>query len=109
MICKKLDKLHEAEIFFQELFWGSWEVFPLVGVLFVSYNMLRECKSRSPSVTSTLDGARKSHRCVKAAICGISQRPTAIKCAKEQGRMASPGEKEMRDMMMKLSGEDLDS
>ena len=39
----------------------------------------------------------------------VSHRATATKCAKEQVRIASPAEKEMREMMMRLGAEDPDS
>ena len=35
-------------------------------------------------------------------------RPTAVKCAKEQLRMASPAEREMREMLMRSGGDDPD-
>ena len=38
----------------------------------------------------------------------VSHRATAIKCAKEQLRMASPAEREMREMLMKIRGDDPD-
>ena len=36
----------------------------------------------------------------------VSHRATAIKCAKEQLRMASPAEREMREMLMRIGGDD---
>ena len=39
----------------------------------------------------------------------VSHGATAMKCAKERVRMASPAEKEMREMMMRLGAEDPDS
>ena len=33
---------------------------------------------------------------------------TAIKCAKEQPRMASPAERQMREMLMRIGGDDPD-
>ena len=38
----------------------------------------------------------------------VSHRATAIKCAKEQLRMASPAEREMREMLMRIGGDDPD-
>ena len=38
----------------------------------------------------------------------VSNRATAIKCAKEQLRMASPAEREMREMLMWIGGDDPD-
>ena len=38
----------------------------------------------------------------------VSHRATAIQCAKEQLRMASPGEREMREMLMRIGGDDPD-
>ena len=38
----------------------------------------------------------------------VSHRATAIKCAKEQLRMASPAEREMREMLMRIRGDDPD-
>ena len=38
----------------------------------------------------------------------VSHRATAIKCAKEQLRMASPAEREMREMQMRIGGDDPD-
>ena len=38
----------------------------------------------------------------------VSDRATAIKCAKEQLRMASPAEREMREMLMRIGGDDPD-
>ena len=38
----------------------------------------------------------------------VSHRATAIRCAKEQLRMASPAEREMREMLMRIGGDDLD-
>ena len=38
----------------------------------------------------------------------VSHRATAIKCAKEQLRMASPAEREMREMLMRIEGDDPD-
>ena len=38
----------------------------------------------------------------------VSHRATAIKCAKEQLRMASPAELEMREMLMRIGGDDPD-
>ena len=38
----------------------------------------------------------------------VSHRATAIKCAKEQLRMASPAEREMREMPMRIGGDDPD-
>ena len=38
----------------------------------------------------------------------MSHRATAIKCAKEQLRMASPAEREMREMLMRIGGDDPD-
>ena len=38
----------------------------------------------------------------------VSHRATAIKCAKEQLRMASPTEREMREMLMRIGGDDPD-
>ena len=35
----------------------------------------------------------------------MSHRATAIKCAKEQLRMASPAEREMREMLMRIGGD----
>ena len=35
----------------------------------------------------------------------VSHRATAIKCAKEQLRMASPAEREMREMLMRIGGD----
>ena len=45
----------------------------------------------------------------KAANAWISHRATAITCAREQIRTASPAEKEMRDVVMRLGAEDPDS
>ena len=36
----------------------------------------------------------------------VSHRATDIKCAKEQLRMASPAEREMREMLMRIGGDD---
>ena len=38
----------------------------------------------------------------------VSHRATAMKCAKEQLRMASPAEREMREMLMRIGGDDPD-
>ena len=38
----------------------------------------------------------------------VSHRATAIKCAKEQLRVASPAEREMREMLMRIGGDDPD-
>ena len=38
----------------------------------------------------------------------VSHRATAIKCAKEQLRMASPAERELREMLMRIGGDDPD-
>ena len=38
----------------------------------------------------------------------VSHRATAIKCAKEQLRMASPAEQEMQEMLMRIGGDDPD-
>ena len=38
----------------------------------------------------------------------VSHRATAIKCAKEQLRMASPAEREMREVLMRIGGDDPD-
>ena len=38
----------------------------------------------------------------------VCVRATAIKCAKEQLRMASPAEREMREMLMRIGGDDPD-
>ena len=38
----------------------------------------------------------------------VSHRATAIKCAKEQLCMASPAEREMREMLMRIGGDDPD-
>ena len=38
----------------------------------------------------------------------VSHRATAIKCAKEQLRMASPAERELREMLMRIGGDDSD-
>ena len=38
----------------------------------------------------------------------VSHRATAIKCAEEQLRMASPAEREMREMLMRIGGDDPD-
>ena len=38
----------------------------------------------------------------------VSHGATAIKCAKEQLRMASPAEREMREMLMRTGGDDPD-
>ena len=38
----------------------------------------------------------------------VSHHATAIKCAKEQLRMASPAEREMRKMLMRIGGDDPD-
>ena len=38
----------------------------------------------------------------------VSHRATAIKCAQEQLRMASPAEREMREMQMRIGGDDPD-
>ena len=38
----------------------------------------------------------------------VSHRATAIKCAKEQLRMASPAVREMREMLMRIGGDDPD-
>ena len=38
----------------------------------------------------------------------VSHRATDIKCAKEQLRMASPAEREMREMLMRIGGDDPD-
>ena len=42
---------------------------------------------------------------LKGAFCGF-HRTTAIECAKEPVVMASPADKEMREMMMRLGAED---
>ena len=39
---------------------------------------------------------------------GWSHRATAVKCAKEQLRMASPAERELREMLMRIGGDDPD-
>ena len=38
----------------------------------------------------------------------VSHRATAIKCAKERLRMASPAEREMQEMLMRIGGDDPD-
>ena len=38
----------------------------------------------------------------------VSDRATAIKCTKEQLRMASPAEREMREILMRIGGDDPD-
>ena len=38
----------------------------------------------------------------------MSHRATAMKCVKEQLRMASPAEREMREMLMRIGGDDPD-
>ena len=38
----------------------------------------------------------------------VSHRATAVKCAKEQLRMASPAEREMRELLMRIGGDDPD-
>ena len=38
----------------------------------------------------------------------VAHRATAIKCSKEQLRMASPAEQEMREMLMRIGGDDPD-
>ena len=38
----------------------------------------------------------------------VSHRATAIKCAQEQLRVASPAEREMREMLMRIGGDDPD-
>ena len=38
----------------------------------------------------------------------VSHRATAIKCAKEQLRMASPAEREIREMLMRIGRDDPD-
>ena len=38
----------------------------------------------------------------------VSHRATAIKCAKEQVRVASPAEREMREILMRIGGDDPD-
>ena len=38
----------------------------------------------------------------------VSHRATVIKCAEEQLRMASPAEREMREMLMRIGGDDPD-
>ena len=43
---------------------------------------------------------------VEGGIVWVSHRATAIKCAKEQLRMASPAEREMREVLMRIGGED---
>ena len=38
----------------------------------------------------------------------MPHRATAVNCAKEQQRMASPAEREMREMLMRIGGDDPD-
>ena len=45
---------------------------------------------------------------VEGGYVWVSHRATAIKCAKEQLRMASPAEREMREMLMRTGGDDPD-
>ena len=45
---------------------------------------------------------------VEGGNVSVSHRATAIKCAKEQLRMASPAEREMREMPMRIGGDDPD-
>ena len=45
---------------------------------------------------------------IKGGNVWVSHRATAIKCAKEQPRVASPAEREMREMLLRIGGDDPD-
>ena len=45
---------------------------------------------------------------IEAGNVWVSHCATAINCAKEQLRMASPTEREMREMLMRIGGDDPD-